>query len=103
VLDKQISVKLPKIEQDGVPKDNIIVLSMNGIEYFYPPQLLAAVFLSSTEQVASWKFEADPMEINGIRKSKKELAQLVTAGLNQCHATPPEVQSLIAKIEAACR
>jgi len=103
VLDKQISVKLPKIEQDGVPKDNIIVLSMNGIEYFYPPQLLAAVFLSSTEQVASWKFEADPMEFNGIRKSKKELAQLVTAGLNQCHATHPEVQSLIAKIEAACR
>jgi hypothetical protein len=103
VLDKQISVKLPKIEQDGVLKDNIIVLSKNGIEYFYPHPLVSAVFLSSAEQVATWKFEADPMESNGIRKSKKELAQLVTDGLTQGHATHPEVQSLIAKIESACR
>jgi hypothetical protein len=103
VLDKQISVKLPKIEQDGVQKDNIIVLSLNGIEYFYPRPLVAAVFRSSAEQVANWKFEADPIEFNGIRKSKKELAQLVADGLTPTHEMHPEMQSLIAKIAMACQ
>ena len=103
VLDKQISVKLPKIEQDGVLKENIIILSLNGIEYFYPPPLVAAAFRSSAEQVANWKFEADPIEFNGIRKTKKELAKLVADELTPSHVTHSEIQSLISKIEAACR
>ena len=103
VLDKQISVKLPKIEQDGVPKENIIVLSLNGIEYFYPPDLVASVFHASQDQVVVWKFESDPIDFNGIRKSKKELAQLVADGLTPAHTTHPEIQTLIAKIEIACK
>jgi hypothetical protein len=103
VLDKQISVKLPKIEQDGVPKDNVVVLSLNGIEYFYPHALVAAAFRTSTDQVGGWKFESDPVEFNGIRKSKKELAQIVADGLTRDHPIHSEIRSLIDKIAAACR
>jgi len=102
VFDKQISVKLPKIEQDGVPKENIIVLSLNGIEHFYPHALVATAFCSAVEQVTDWTFGSDPIEFNGIRKTKKELAQLVADGLLITHAPHPEIQTLISRIQAAC-
>src|SRR4051812_9686372 len=42
VLDKTHSVRLARIEHKGVKKTNIVVLSKNGIEYYYPKDLLAA-------------------------------------------------------------
>jgi hypothetical protein len=103
ILDKQISVRLPKIEQDGVPSEHVIVLSMNGIEYYYPRDLVASAFHAGPDDVAKWRFESDPIEFNGIRKSKKELAQLVAEGLTPGHTTHPEIQRLVAKIDAACK
>lgn len=102
VLDKQISVSVGKIEQDGVPKDNIIVLTQNGIEYYYPHCLVAEVFHAAEVEIKDWKFEKDPMEWNGVRKSKKELARLIADRLTTAHITHPELSVLLEKVENAC-
>jgi len=93
---------LPRIEKQGVPKENITVWSKNGIEYFYPEDLVAAVFHCEAVDLAKCDFESDPIEFNAIRKSKKELAQLVADGLTATHTLHQEVEALLSRIRTAC-
>jgi hypothetical protein len=103
VLDKQISVRIPRIEGQGVPNDNIVLLSQNGIEYFYPAELVATIFRCTVEEVRKWKFETDAMDFNGIRKTKKELAQCVADALTGAHRLHSEIEALVGRIRAACK
>jgi len=57
----------------GLPERNIIIWSKNGIEYFYPPDILQSIFHSTDEP----SIEGDRVELNGIEYSKNELAELV--------------------------
>jgi hypothetical protein len=99
LLDQSISVRLPRVERQGVPRDNIVLLSRNGIEYYYPPELVGAVFRSSAADVVKWKLEDDPLEFNGIRKSKKELAGVISAGITAAMPLHPEIEALVAKVK----
>ena len=103
VLDKQISVRVPRIESQGVPRGNIVLLTQNGIEYFYPRELVAATFCCTAEDVEKWKFESEPIDFNGIRKTKKELAQCIADTLTGTHRLHPEIQCLVSLIQAACK
>ena len=102
VLDEKYSVRLERIEKQGVPKQNIIVWSKNGIEYYYPPEFVAQAFRCDVAELNKCDFECDPIEFNGIRKSKNELAQFVSEGLTTAHSLHTEVKRLLGQIESAC-
>jgi len=103
VLDKQISVRVPRIERQGLPSDNVVLLTQNGIEYFYPPELVAEAFCCTAEDGVKWNFENEPIEFNGIRKTKKELAQYIANALKDAHQLHPEIRGLVSQIQAACK
>ena len=103
VLDEKISVRIPRIEGQGVPKENIVLLTKNGIEYFFPHELVAAVFRCNVEDVRNWEFERDPIEFNGISKTKKELAQCVADALTGAHQLHSEIKALVDRIQAVCK
>jgi hypothetical protein len=101
MLGNRNSVRISRIEKDGVPSDYIIVLRRNGIENYYPKELIGAVFRSTTEEVKKWKFENDPLEFNRIRRTKKELAQRVADVLTRAHKLHSEIEGLIDGIRTA--
>lgn len=102
VFDKQISTNLGKIATQGVLVENIIVLSKNGIEHYYPPPLLAAAFRCDEADVVSIPLGCEPVEYNGHRYSKNDLAKLVAGGLTTTHGLDHEVQALVDKLREAC-
>jgi hypothetical protein len=51
LYDKEISTSLTRIENAGLRRDNIVVLSKNGIEHYYPPALVAEAFHCSEADV----------------------------------------------------
>jgi hypothetical protein len=55
----------------GVPEENVITWEGNGIEYVYPPGLVARAFACSTDAVASMAIVDDRITLNGITKSPR--------------------------------
>lgn len=102
VLDKQISTSLDRIANQGVLPVNIVTLSENGIEYYYPKKLLASTFRCDEDEVSNIRLELDTIEYNGIRHSKKELANLMAGELTIAHQLEQDVQIFIEKLKAAC-
>jgi hypothetical protein len=101
ILDKKHSLSAVRIENRGIIKDNITVWSHNGIEYLYPEDLVASVFRCGTGEIVKSNLESDPIVFNGIRKSKKELAQFVTEGMTLAHLMHPELQGFINRLRAS--
>ena len=102
VLDQKHSLSAARIEKQGVSKGNITVWSKNGIEYYYPEDLVATAFCCDARELAKGSFESDPIEFNGIRKSKKELAQIVTESMTATHPIHTELRGLVDRLRAAC-
>jgi len=74
VLDKQHGSSIvADLKKMGLPEKNIIIWSKNGIEYYYPADILQAIFNSSKEIV----IEGDKVKLNGIEYTKNELVELV--------------------------
>jgi hypothetical protein len=63
----------------GLVAENFVVWDQNGIEYVYPPEIMASVFCCSPEQVNGIKISGDEVWVNGIRKRKRELAAEVAS------------------------
>ncbi len=103
VLDARHSVSSRRIENQGIPGENITVWSKNGIEHYYPQQLVAEAFCCDAAELANGTLESDPIEINAIRKSKKQLAQFVTDRLTTSHPLHAELKVLLDRIHAACK
>jgi len=47
--------------------------------------------------------ERDPIEYNGHRHSKKELARLVAEGLATAHGLDAEIEAFVNKLRDACK
>jgi predicted ATP-dependent endonuclease of OLD family len=74
VLDSVHSRSLPsELEAMGVNPENIIKWSKNGIEYFYPPEILDRVYGCG----GNLAIQGDLVTRNGISFSKNELADKV--------------------------
>lgn len=101
VLDKQNSTSLRRMADKGVLDENIITLSKNGIEYYYPKKLLASAFHCDEKDVSNISLESDTINFNGCRHSKKELATLMAKELTIVHQLDQEVQSFIDKLKNA--
>ena len=80
----------------GLPESNIIIWSKNGIEYFYPTEILQSIFHSSEEP----RLEGDRIKLNGIEYSKNQLAELVVDRMDKTTEFSKEFQNeLLEKID----
>ena len=102
LLDKTHSVRRDRIVKMGVVDGNISVLSHNGIEHYYPKELIASAFHCSVQETSSIALETDPIEWNGIRLTKKELADVVATKMTSEMALSTEVTAFIEKVRDAC-
>lgn len=102
ILDKKHSIKKKRITNQGVIEGNVAIWSKNGIEYFYPKAVIAEAFRCEEGDVPTINVEADPIEHNGIRLSKKELSTFVTERVTNEHRLDDELKSLITKIAGSC-
>ena len=102
VLDKKHSLNKERIKRQGVKEEHIFVWSKNGIEYFYPQDLLSSAFCCNLTELQSVNIESDPIEYNGLRKSKKDLAHFIAAQTTLKHSLSSELNKLINRIRNAC-
>ena len=103
VFDQEISTSLGKIATQGVIPENTILLSKNGIEHYYPRPLLATAFHCDVSDVGSIRLESDPINYNGHRLSKKNLAKLVASNLTTGHGLDSEVQAFVTRLGGVCK
>lgn len=74
VLDSVHSNSLPsELERMGIPAENIIKWTKNGIEHFYPPEILDKIYGAGGELVIN----GDNVSRNGFNYSKNELVDKV--------------------------
>jgi predicted ATPase len=100
VLDSKNSVKQSGLLRQGVHQDNIKIWSKNGIEHFYPSEAMKDIFCCDDDTLKASDVDRDPIEINGIRKSKAELGTQIAARLASDTVHHLEVQGLLTRIEA---
>lgn len=101
VFDSRFTTKKQKLVGMGVAPENVVVWSRNGIEYFYPPDLVATVFNCTDEEVANIAFDVDPIEHNGIHIGKKQLAHYVSDRLTAESEYNAEVEGFLARLGGA--
>lgn len=65
------------LERIGMPSEQIIEWSENGIEYYYPPEIVSNLFKCDPTMTQKIKIVEDKIELNGIRKTKNELCEQV--------------------------
>jgi hypothetical protein len=65
--------------------------------------LVAEAFHCSEADVPSIPLGRDPVEHNGHRYSKNELAKFVVERLTEVHPIHPEVNALLDKLRAVCQ
>lgn len=83
VLDSVHSATLPQQLMDmGLPETSIVKWPQNGIEYYYPPTALDAIFGSG----GILQIEGDRVTRNGLTYSKNDLVDKIVASLT------PEMQ-----------
>lgn len=101
VFDSRFSTKKQKLVGTGAAPENIVVWSRNGIEYFYPPELVASAFNCTVEEVENIAFDVDPIEHHGVHISKKQLAQSVSDRLTEKSRYDAELEGFLARLGAA--
>lgn len=102
VFDSKHSASIIKLQNQGIRDCNINIWSKNGIEYLYPEDILAETFHCDVLDVKKINLEADPIQYNGIRKSKKELARTVVDILSANHAVHAELDALLLRVRSVC-
>jgi len=103
VLDKTHQPNLEaELEKLGILPANIVVWSKNGIEYYYPPDLLAVIFACTPEQLKNLTITGDVVSLNGINKTKSELSAEVLRQMDGSTRLPEEfADRLLRPLETA--
>jgi predicted ATPase len=102
LLDKKNSVRMDRIVKLGILRENISVLAHNGIEQYYPKELVAVAFRCTTSEVERVDLEVDPIEFNGIRRTKKELADWISPQITLETKLDPELDLFLERVRRAC-
>jgi hypothetical protein len=99
VIDSVHGTGLPQqLVKMGLPKENVIVWSKNGIEYYYPPMIMTDIFHSSEEVC----IDGDQISLNNLTYTKNELVQMVVPKITSTTEYNQEfTQELLLKIEQA--
>jgi hypothetical protein len=92
VLDSVHSASLPEqLERMGVMRENIIKWPENGIEYYYPPELINRIFAGS----GMLTITGDRVSRGGVEYPKTELVERVTALLEPTTPHHPDFERLL--------
>ena len=90
ILDSIHGTGLPdKLKKMGIPSNNIVVWSKNGIEYYYPSSILVSIF-GSEEDI---QIKDDIIKLNGISYTKNELVEKIIPLIDKDTAFNNEFQS----------
>ena len=97
VIDSVHGSGLPQqLEKMGIPKGNVVVWSKNGIEYYYPPQILNDIFHSTDEL----SINGDQISLNNLTYTKNDLVEMVIPKINLATEYNDEfVKEFLDKIE----
>lgn len=100
VLDKQHDVKVSRLINTGVLKENVFEWSRNGIEYYYPSEIIETLFrceFKDFEQV----LDKNPklIEINGITFSKTNLAEEVRTKITNKTELSSELNDFLTQVK----
>jgi signal recognition particle subunit SEC65 len=80
----------------GLKKENVIVWSKNGIEYYYPKSILTKIFGEFEEL----EINGDRIIANGIDYSKSELVNMVADKIDGSEKLPDEFrEKFISKLD----
>lgn len=86
----------------GKPKDQgkILVLTYEGIEFYYPTKLLQQIFNTRDpkEKIVKTFLRSSPNGYNGINITKKELAQKVVDAVDENNIEANELVSFVEKL-----
>jgi hypothetical protein len=74
----------------GLIEGNIIIWLNNGIEYYYPRDILATVFACRPDALSGLSIVGDVVSLNGISRTKNELANDVLRHLDISTVYPEE-------------
>jgi len=99
-------VHAPGLQTDlvgmGLPSDNFVAWSHNGIEYLYPAQIMQEIFRCGETDVEGISVNGDVVRLNGIEKRKKELVQEVVQRVGPGSILPQELEhKLLDKVTVA--
>lgn len=90
------------LENIGAIPANIIEWNQNGIEYVYPPEILASIFNCSSNDINQIDILSDNVSMNGITKRKAELSESVVTNLTAESILPKEIEKkLLSPLRAA--
>jgi hypothetical protein len=81
----------------GILSENIIVWPKNGIEYYYPPDILASIFACARDQLSGLTVTGDIVSLNGINKAKNDLVSEVLRHMDGSTALPQELSDRLLK------
>lgn len=86
----------------GAVPENIIVWENNGIEYVYPPEVVAEVFSCGTSDLPSLIITNDEIGLNSIKRRKTALcAEVIGAMTGETEQSDELEQKLLAPLAAA--
>lgn len=88
IHQKGLEVDLIKM---GIYKENIVFWSKNGIEYFYPKNVMMKIFMCSESQLGEMVIDSDLITVNGISKTKNTLSEEVVKDLHGKLDLPEEI------------
>lgn len=77
VLDANNSTKTGAFTRHGIPESNIVKLSHNGIEYYYPPEVVAEIVGCTREQAEALTVSGNDVSVAGVNFPKTRMAEEV--------------------------
>jgi predicted ATPase len=100
VLDQQHDVKVSRIVRMGVLEENIFEWTQNGIEYYYPSELITALFKCEFEDYEKALANSSTfIKINGITFNKTKLAEEVSANITRGTVFNDEFNNFIHRVK----
>lgn len=100
VLDQQHDVKLSRIVRMGVLEENIFEWTQNGIEYYYPSEIITTLFKCEFEDYEKELAKSSSLiEINGFTFNKTKLAEEVRANITRDTVFNDELNNFIKRVK----
>lgn len=104
VLDEVHNTSEVRLVKKGVIQENIIQLSKNGIEHYYPSEVITKIFHCGYQEYHdALSNQSNNIELNGISMSKTFLSSTVIKEMNRDTTIPIEINDFLEKIRSVCQ
>lgn len=97
LLDKLHSNRERDFTKHGIPVENVVVLEKNGIEYYYPAEILTEIFSCGPNPNSKLEILENSVRVNDIELKKIELSKVVVNQMNLDSIIPNELDEKLLK------